>query len=77
MKNNNPKGNGHSLYTLAFESVMAVIYVCIAYLLLCTGVLNPYIAENFRLPLGIILAVYGAFRVYRAIRRVISVNNEK
>lgn len=75
--NKNPKENGRFLYALAFESVMAILYICIAYLLLGTQALNPYVAESFRLPLGIILTVYGLFRIYRAVKKIIRLNNEK
>ncbi len=76
MNHKNPKVDGRSLFTLIFESVMAVLYVCIAYLLLATPVLNQWIAEGFRLPLGIILGLYGLFRVYRAIRKLKSAKDE-
>lgn len=76
MINKNPKLDGRSLFALVFESVMAVLYICIAFLLLKTQVLDAIIAENFRLPLGLILALYGLFRIYRAIKRIKSVKDE-
>lgn len=74
--NRKPKVNGQVLFSLAFEAVMAVLYLCFACILLFTHVLDAFIAESFRLPLGIVLALYGLYRVYRIIKRIKSVYNE-
>ncbi len=76
MNNKDPKVDGQKLFSLIFESVMAVLYVCVAYLLLTTQLADHLIKESFRLPLGIILGVYGIFRVYRAFKKLKSRQNE-
>ena len=60
---------GRNLAVYVFESVMAFFYLAVAYILLFTERFADSIVKEIRLPLGILLGVYGLFRVYRAIRR--------
>ena len=60
---------GRNLALYVFESVMACFYLAVAYVLLCTNRFADSIMNDIRLPLGILLGVYGLFRAYRAIRR--------
>ncbi len=53
-----------------FESVMALLYLAISYMLLFTTLFDNAVSDkNVRLLLGILLGVYGIFRVFRAIRK--------
>ena len=60
---------GRNLALYVFESVMAFFYLAVAYILLCTERFADSIVKEIRLPLGILLGVYGLFRIYRAVRR--------
>lgn len=60
---------GGNLALYVFECLMALFYVAIAYVLLCTELFADRISGKIRLALGILLGVYGLFRAYRAIRR--------
>jgi len=76
MINKTPKVDGRSLFLLVFESVMAVLYICVAYLLLFTQVFETILADGFRLPLGVLLSLYGLFRILRAAKRIKSLYDE-
>ena len=53
-----------------FESVMALLYLAISFMLLFTTLFDNAISSgNTRLLLGILLGVYGIFRVFRAIKK--------
>lgn len=65
---NDRRFQGRNLALYVFESIMAVFYLVVAYIILCTERFDS-IGKEIRLPLGILLGVYGLFRVYRAIRR--------
>lgn len=74
--NRDPKADNRSLFSLIFESIMAILYVFLAYLLLATHVTDQWVGEAFRLPLGIVLGLYGLFRVFRAIKKLKSGKDE-
>ncbi len=76
MNNKDPKENGYSTRVI-FESIMSLVYVFCAYVLLATDYFTYTLNEKFRIPLGIILAVYGLFRVFRAIRKLKSAKNDE
>jgi len=60
-----------------FESVMALLYLVISYMLLFTNLFGNAISSgNARLFLGILLGIYGIFRVFRAIRKYKSNKDE-
>ncbi|MDR1718499.1 MAG: hypothetical protein LBR67_00040 [Dysgonamonadaceae bacterium] len=52
-----------------FESVMAVFYVALSALLLFTNVFDT-IQGNVRLWVGVVLGLYGLFRIYRALKKL-------
>lgn len=60
-----------------FECTMAALYLILAYILLCTTIFSASIANpTVRYTLGGLLAVYGIFRIYRAIRKFIRRNKD-
>lgn len=62
------RGRNISLYI--FECVMSVVYLIISYILLFTDVFkDSMMSDGVRRGLGIIFALYGIFRVYRAIKK--------
>jgi len=53
-----------------FGSVMALLYLAISYMLLFTSIFNNSITDKtIRLFLGILLGLYGIFRVVMAIQK--------
>ena len=68
---------GRNLVLYVFESVMAFFYLAVAYILLFTERFADSIVKEIRLPLGILLGVYGLFRVYRAIGRLTAPKSPK
>ncbi len=60
-----------------FEGVMAFFYLAFAYVLLFTERFSDSIVSEIRLPLGILLGVYGLFRIYRAVKRFFVKKTEK
>jgi hypothetical protein len=72
------KVSGPRLFVLIYDSVIAFLYLTLAIILL-SGILTDRFTESFnqlRLPLGFILAVYGSFKVYTAIRKYKSANDK-
>ncbi len=64
------KNNNQNMGLYIFECTMSVLYLAIAYAFLFTNLFIDAIAEkNTRIILGILLGVYGFFRVYRAVRK--------
>jgi len=59
-----------------FECVMSLLYLIASYILLFTKLLEGWFFNNssLRMALGILLAMYGFFRVYRAIRKFLEKN---
>jgi amino acid permease len=79
MANKKLKVNGPRSFVLIYDSVIALIYMALAFILL-SGMLTDRFTESFnqlRLPLGIIMAVYGLFKVYTAVRKFKSANDER
>ena len=75
MRENNPdlRERGQKPVMFIFECVMAVVYLLVASVLLFTDYLggeNSILSNNVRMGLGIIFAVYGVLRVFRAIRKM-------
>jgi len=59
--------NGQKLGLFIFESVMAVVYIVLSIILLFTSYFsNSVITGWLRIFLGIVMGLYGLFRVYRA-----------
>ena len=62
---------GQSTAMFIFESVMAVVYLLVAGTLLFTDFFKDSMLSNgVRTALGIIFALYGVFRVYRAVKKI-------
>ena len=49
-----------------FECLMAVVYVFLSVILLFTPFFNRSVPEGLRIGVGIVIGLYGLFRVYRA-----------
>ena len=67
------KWKGQNLPFLAFEAVMAVLYLAFAVVFLFPSLLPFQFStqfESMRIVLGIILGIYGIFRIYRIIRKL-------
>ena len=67
---NRDRLNGQKLIIFIFESVMAFIYVALSIVLLFTSLLNRNLQEGIRIGLGVLLGLYGLFRVYRAYKKL-------
>ena len=66
MQENNKKNPGQNLGLFVFECVMSLLYLGVSYILLFTKLLENIIPNRtFRLILGVVLGLYGIFRVYR------------
>jgi hypothetical protein len=69
------KFNGQKLGWFIFEAAMAVLYVVFSAIFLFPSLFHlqlnrDVIPEGFSTALGIILGIYGIFRVYRAIKKM-------
>ena len=61
---------------LIFESVMAVLYLIFGAIFLFTPTFDKVMQKGFGIALGIVLVLYGIFRIFRAVRKITSKNNE-
>ena len=64
--NERKKFDGQKLGLFIFECVMAVVYVFLSIILLFTSFFNRSVPEGLRIGVGIVIGLYGLFRVYRA-----------
>ncbi|MDR3219214.1 MAG: hypothetical protein LBU22_09630 [Dysgonamonadaceae bacterium] len=69
------KFSGQELAMLIFDAVMAILYFVIGLILLFAPLFHSvfksaHINDGLRMMLGIILGLYGMFRIYRSIRRL-------
>jgi hypothetical protein len=73
---NSKKSNrwgGQKIALLAFEGAMSVLYLVFAVLFLFPSLFHLQFAsqlESIRIVLGVILGIYGIFRVYRVIKKL-------
>jgi hypothetical protein len=70
---NSNKLDGQKLGWFIFESAMAVLYLVFAVIFIFPSLFHIQFAAQFErimLPLGIVLGIYGIFRVYRAIKKM-------
>ena len=68
---NGDKYKGLRLGLFMFECVMAVAYLAFGIILSLTNLLNGYLPQVWvRIGLGIAFGLYGAFRVFRAYRKI-------
>jgi len=64
--NKREKIDGQKLGLFIFECAMAVVYVAFSIVLLFTSFFNRSVPEGIRIGVGIVIGLYGLFRVYRA-----------
>jgi len=60
------KFDGQKLGLFIFECFMAIVYVALSIVLLFTSFFNHSVPEGLRIGVGIVIGLYGLFRVYRA-----------
>jgi len=60
------ENNWQRLSLFIFECVMAVVYVVLSIILLFTSFFTRSVPEGLRIGVGIVIGLYGLFRVYRA-----------
>ena len=61
---------------LIFECVMACLYLAFGAIFLFTPIFDRIIQGGLSIALGLVLVLYGIFRVFRAIRKIASRNNK-
>lgn len=64
---------GQKLGLFIFECVMAVLYLTFGIVFLFTSLFG-FIQGWIRIALGILLGVYGIFRIFRAVMKIIGKN---
>jgi len=64
------KFDGVKLGLFIFECMMALFYVAISVILLFTPLLIHRIQPGLRIGFGIVLGIYGLFRVYIAYKKI-------
>jgi uncharacterized membrane protein HdeD (DUF308 family) len=67
---NSNKSEGQKLGFLIFESFMAVLYLAWGMIFLFTPLFNYQIYGTLRVALGIVLVLYGIYRVCRAVKKL-------
>jgi len=72
--NERKKFDGQKLGLFIFECVMAVVYVALSIVLLFTSFFNRSVPEGLRIGVGIVIGLYGLFRVYRAYIKITQKN---
>lgn len=65
---------GQNLGLFIFECFMSVLYLAFGYILLFTLFFNNVVSGGIRIALGVLLGLYGLYRIFRAIRKVIRRN---
>ena len=68
------KYDGQRLGLFIFECIMAVVYVALSIILLFTSFFNRSVPDGLRIGIGIIIGLYGLFRVYRAYIKITQKN---
>lgn len=71
MSTDSDKNQGQKLTGYIFECTMSIFYVFFAIIFLFTNLFTNVIYGNLRIALGVLLGVYGVFRVYRAVRKMV------
>jgi len=65
------KNKGQKLGLFIFECVMAIVYVFLSIILLFTPLFNhSSVQPGLRIGVGIVIGLYGLFRVYRAYLKI-------
>jgi hypothetical protein len=68
---NSNKLEGQKLGLFIFECVMAVLYLAASALLLFTPMFDSAIEGGMKIALGVLIGIYGFFRVYRAVKKLL------
>ncbi len=55
-----------------FECVMSVFYLAFSVIFLFTDLFSDTVSGIIRLLVGILLGVYGIFRIYRALKKLLA-----
>lgn len=71
-RSNTNKLEGQSLGLFIFECVMALLYLAFGVLFLFTDLFSTAINGWVRIALGVLIGIYGIFRIFRAMRKVLS-----
>lgn len=74
--NNSSQTGTTKLGWLIFECVMAVLYLVFGSIFLFTPIFDKVIQGKLSIALGIVLVLYGIFRIFRAIRKIVSKNDK-
>lgn len=61
---------GMKLAKYIFECTMSVLYILFSILLLFTNIFAGSLENKTRIILGLVLGIYGIFRVYRALKKL-------
>jgi len=64
------KYTGQQLALFTFECVMAVVYVALSIVLLFTPFFDRTVPKELKIGVGIVLGIYGLFRIYRAYKKI-------
>jgi predicted membrane chloride channel (bestrophin family) len=64
------KFSGAKLGLFIFECIMALFYVAFSFIFLFTSLLNNRIQTEFRIGMGIVLGLYGIYRVNAAYKKI-------
>ena len=73
LKKNN-RFNGQQLALFTFECVMAIVYVVLSIVLLFTSFFDRSVPKELRIGVGIVIGIYGLFRVHRAYTKITQKN---
>lgn len=73
---NSGKFEGQNLTRYIFECTMSVLYLVFALILLFTNLFSNVVNGTVRLCLGILLAIYGIFRIGRVLKKLFEKNKE-
>ena len=60
------KYDAQKLALFTFECVMAVVYVALSIVLLFTPFFDRTVPKELRIGVGIVIGIYGLFRIHRA-----------
>jgi tryptophan-rich sensory protein len=66
--------DGQKIAWIIFECTMSVLYLGFGVVLLGTSIFESVFYGGIRIALGIVIGLYGIFRIYRAAKKVIRRN---
>lgn len=77
MRRSNDNNVATNVGMYIFECVMSVLYLAIAYTLLLTNIFKESLPKEIRIALGVLFIIYGVYRIIRAIRKGLKMNEMK